>query len=150
MANLSFRLSAMGVFCAATYFIFRGDFEESPIIVMSTLTMLNDDELQKLPGQAMSGNCGASIRLGDYYMTQMSNTDEAEKWYRMADSCSKDPRVKEFLITCIIDNNEKDSSVADVTRLFYEIDVIDPVRAERMRESVDAFLNQGSKGGPKP
>lgn len=65
-----------------------------------------------------------------------------KKWYRMADSCSKDPRVKEFLISCIIDQNKTDSSVGEVTRLFHEIEVMDPVRAERMRESVGNYLKQ--------
>lgn len=79
MAKLYFRVIAVGVFCAAPYFICREYFEESPIILMPTYTMLNDDELGKLPGQAMRGDCGASIRLGDYYMTQLADRNEAEK-----------------------------------------------------------------------
>ena len=142
MANLFFRLMTIGVICSAAYSIFRKHSEESPIIVMPTYTMLNDDELAKLPSQAMKGDCGASIRLGDFYMTQLADTDEAEKWYRMGASCSKDPRVKEFLIRCIISNKKRESSVGDVAHLFHEIKSMDPFRAERMRESVNRFLNR--------
>jgi hypothetical protein len=117
MAKLVFRLMAIGVICSATLFIFRKHFEESPVIVMPTYTMLNDDELARLPTQAMKGDCGASIRLGDFYMTQLADTEEAEKWYRMAASCSKDARVKEFLIWCII-SNKKASRVHGTLRTF--------------------------------
>jgi hypothetical protein len=142
MRNLFFRLVAVGVFCLITYFMLGKKLEESPIIAMPTAILLNDDELAKLPEQAVRGNCDASIRLGDFYMTQLDTRDQAEKWYRMADSCAKDPRVKEFLIACIIDNKQSDASVREVTRIFHEIEMMDPVRAERMRESVHRFLKQ--------
>jgi hypothetical protein len=146
MVNTFFRSIALLGLCLVIYFLVHQHLEKPGIISMSPLTLLTSEELRDLPGEAMRGDCRASTRLGDFYMTQLADPDEAEKWYRLAEKCSKDPRVKEFLIRCIVLNDKTDSSLEDVRRLFHEIEVMDSVRATRMRESVDKYiLNATSK-----
>ncbi len=131
---------ALAIICAAIYFISRKSSSESEVIAMPTATILSPDELSKFPKEALNGNCKAASRLGDFYMTQMAAPHEAEKWYRLADSCAKDSRVKEFLINCIVLNNKSSSGADDVIRLFQEIEIMDPDRAKRMRESVEEYV----------
>jgi len=135
-----YSLVAVAAVCVAIYFLSRKHSSESGVIAMPTATMLSPEELNRLPKEALNGNCKAAGQLGDFYMTQMATPREAEKWYRLANSCSNDSRVKDFLINCIILNNKNSSGAGDVIRLFREIEIMDEDRAKRMRESVEEYV----------
>lgn len=133
-------LSALAVLVVGIYFFCEQLPEKEGEIAMSPTFALNDEELRQLPKQALAGECSAASRLGDFYMTQMSNTDEAERWYRMADRCTKDPRIKEFLLRTIVLNGKSNSRIKDVIRLYRELEVIDSERAGRVKDYAEEYV----------
>jgi hypothetical protein len=106
--------------------------EPGPIANSSEFA-LTDLELQSLPSAAKEGNCEAATRLGIFYFAVLGKPEEAEQWLRLSDSCSRDPRVKEFLLNCISYKEPSRENVEDVQRILRELDVIDPPRSQRMR-----------------
>lgn len=101
---------------------------------------LTEGELQTLPELALKGNCEAATRLGTFYFALLGDPDKAEQWLRLSDRCSKDARAKEFLIRCISFNAPSTRNIADIRRILDELDLIDPVRSQRLRPSLTNYL----------
>lgn len=106
---------------------------------------LTDKELRELPKSALNGDCEAATRLGIFYFAVMGSPEAAERWLRLSDSCSRDPRIKEFLLNVIVDNEPSRQNVEDVRRLLRELDIIDPPRAQRMRRYVVKDFGSGPR-----
>jgi hypothetical protein len=109
-------------------------------VAMSSALALTDRELQQLTREAKNGSCQAATRLGIFYFSQMADLVEAEKWLRIADPCSTDPRMKEFLLACIMLEKPTARNIDDVKRIMRELDQLDPPRSIRLRPEAEKYV----------